>query len=192
MRLYLVWHGESVGYANRLNCGWSQMELSEKGREQAARARERMPAVHYDRVITSDLIRAQQTAEIILPGCSYETSPLLREVSVGALAGRTAADCEAEYGDSYLEHKAQGDYTPFGGENHADLRRRVSAFFRQAEAFTEDNVAVFTHEGVLRTALELLLEQKPPKGRVACGNCTIAVFEYADGAWRLLKWDNEL
>lgn len=192
MRLYLVRHGESMTNAKKQYTGWMDVELSENGRAQALRARERMPAVHYDRVISSDLIRAKQTCDIVLPGYSYETTPLLREINVACMAGHTAAECEAQYGEAFLACRANQDYRSFGGENREDLRRRVQGFLRQAESFPEENVAVFAHAGALRMALDLILEQTQLRKHIVCDNCAIAVFEYADGFWRLLRWDNDL
>lgn len=88
MRVYIIRHGESE--TNRLNCwtGWLDVDLTEKGTEDARKAGKLLEGVEFDKLYASDLIRAKQTLETALPGYEYETSPALREVNVGAIAGK--------------------------------------------------------------------------------------------------------
>ncbi len=189
MKLYMIRHGESEANRLRRHAGWGQVPLSEKGMLQAEAAGQKLKGIPFGRVIASDLKRAMQTCEIALPGCTYEKNPLLREISVGELSGRNAQECQALYGDAYIENKQRQDFTPYGGENREMLIRRAADFLRQAEQFQEEYVAAFTHEGVLRTVLEQILQAPRLRQRLLCGNCCIAVFEYTEGIWRLDGWN---
>ena len=67
MRVYIVRHGESVNNLNKLWTGWNDEELSEKGREDAKRAGDIIKGVSLDRIYSSDLSRAMDTARIAVP-----------------------------------------------------------------------------------------------------------------------------
>ena len=189
MLLYMIRHGESVANHVRGHAGWGQVPLTSLGEEQARAIGVRLKGIVFDRIISSDLLRARQTCELALPGCSYEMTPLIREINVGSLSGKTAAECESIYGTDYLENKYQQDFTPYGGENREMLIERVTRFMTSAESFTEKTVAVFTHEGVLRVSMEFVTQAPRLRQRLYCGNCCIGVFEYLDGHWRLNAWN---
>lgn len=189
MKLYMIRHGESEANRERRHAGWAQVPLSEKGVLQAEAAGQKLKDISFDRVIASDLLRSRQTCEIALPGCTYEQSPLIREINVGKLSGSSAQECQAVYGDAYIENKLRQDFTPYGGENREMMIQRVSDFIGQAETFQAENIAVFTHEGVLRMTLELIFEIPQLKQKLLCGNCCISVFECTEGKWRLNAWN---
>ena len=71
MKVYVVRHGESETNKIRHWTGWLDVALTEKGQNDALFARSVLENVHFDKVYTSDLIRAMQTAEIAIPGCCY-------------------------------------------------------------------------------------------------------------------------
>ena len=64
--LILIRHGQSLWNAANRFTGWTDIDLSPEGEEEAAEAGMKLAGNLIDRVHTSDLIRAQRTAEIIL------------------------------------------------------------------------------------------------------------------------------
>ena len=190
MKLWVVRHGESEANAAHMHGGWFQASLTEKGRAQAARAGEFLVEIPFERVIASDLVRAIQTAQAALPGRDIETEPLIREINVGTLQGRLVSECLEIYGQPYVENKRRGDYTPYGGENHEMHLARIAEFMKKAESFKGENIAVFTHEYVLRGMLDLVLGIEIPKSRISCSNCCIGVFEFDGSTWKLYGWHN--
>src|SRR4051812_28497437 len=86
-RLLLVRHGQSTYNAQARLQGQADPPLSEAGREEALRLAPALPGFPDDRVVTSDLQRARETAALLgHPGARPE--PRLREIDVGAWAGR--------------------------------------------------------------------------------------------------------
>ena len=189
MLLYMIRHGESEANRAKRFAGWLPVPLSEKGEEQARQAGEKLRGVAFDKVFTSDLRRAVQTCELALPGCEYETTPLLREYNVGTVGGKSPEECLAEYGEAYTQGIATLDMTPFGGESHEMHLQRVAEFFSQVEKLNVETVAAFSHFGTMRAALETVLHAPWVKGRVLCDNCCIAVFAFEDGVWKLRDWN---
>lgn len=104
--LILVRHGESEWNALNLFTGWVDVDLTDKGRAEAARAGEliaeldRLPDVLY----TSLLRRAITTANIALDKADRHWIPVhrdwrLNERHYGALQGLDKAETKAKYGD---------------------------------------------------------------------------------------------
>jgi len=187
MRVYLVRHGESETNLIRYYTGWLQVSLTEKGIRDAVAAGKVLEGVLFDRVFSSDLIRACQTAENAIPGCRYETSDLLREYDVGSLAGNPISDVTPEM---RREINANG-FVAFGGESRDTFQKRVKEFFAELEQLSCENVAVFTHRGWVMAALQHVLGAEALGAKVICNNCAVAVFDYDGKAWKLHSWINQ-
>ena len=82
MQLYLVRHGQSVNNEKGLWTGWHDVPLTDKGHEDALGAKRVLEGISFDRVYSSDLIRARETAQVVLPAYDAEPLALLREVDV--------------------------------------------------------------------------------------------------------------
>ncbi|HQM24775.1 MAG TPA: 2,3-bisphosphoglycerate-dependent phosphoglycerate mutase, partial [Candidatus Pacearchaeota archaeon] len=65
-KLVLVRHGESVWNKENIFTGWVDVDLSERGIEQAKKAGEMLKDYSFDLAYTSYLKRASDTLDIIL------------------------------------------------------------------------------------------------------------------------------
>ena len=193
MKVYFVRHGQSEGNRQNRHCGWSDTPLSPLGHTQAQTANAYLKNIPFDRIYCSDLPRARQTAADALPGCAPIYTAAIREVGVGALAGRLMIDCAAEYGEIYYQANRNQDFSPFGGETQQQMRDRVRAFIREELEPLEsmcDTVAVFGHEGTVHQMLchalgyEILLEH------IQVDNASVSVFSLENGCWKLEKWNH--
>ena len=101
----LVRHGETVDNARQVMQGQTQGNLNERGREQARQVAERLKDEQVDAVVSSDLQRAIQTAEIIAAphGLPVETTVLLRERDWGSFTGRYIPDLRGEVWPNDIE-----------------------------------------------------------------------------------------
>ena len=88
---YLVRHGESEANAARRFAGQSDSPLTARGRRQAKTVAKELAKVKFDKVVSSDLSRTRDTAEIIAraQGVPVEIVPELREIDVGDRTGQT-------------------------------------------------------------------------------------------------------
>lgn len=186
MKVYIVRHGQSVNNRDGLWTGWMDIPLTEKGVTDAQKAGKLLSGVELDKVYSSDLIRARQTLEAALPGCEYETSPMLREVDAGDIAGKPIIPFTAE--ETRLMNEK--GYAAFGGETNEEFTDRVRGFMKKLEECDFENVAIFSHAGWLRSFLDLVIGVSLPRESVRCKNCTVGVFEYENGIWRLHSWIN--
>ena len=179
MKVYMIRHGESEGNRDSRHTGQSQVPLTEKGREDACRAGRLLLGLQFDKVYSSDLIRAMETQALAL----------LRELDVGSLAGRLVQDCREQLGEVYAICRRDRDFTAFGGESNAMQHERVRQFLSMLETQPEENVAVFCHAGTITCALEVVLGVQNAYASLACENGSVSVFEYKNGSWRVLKWN---
>jgi broad specificity phosphatase PhoE len=186
MRVYAIRHGESE--TNRLKqwTGWLDAALTEKGEADAERARGVIAGVKFDKIYSSDLSRARRTAEIAVPGCEYESTPLLREINVGNIAGKELGVVKRNTPDAAFHD----GYVAYGGESVAEFRERIGKFISLVEKENFENVVAFTHGGLIRNFLEMVMGVKLPRKNLCCKNCMVAVFEYSDLTWKLHSWIN--
>jgi len=86
--------------------------------------------VRFDRVISSPLFRAQETAELIARGAvRVETDPRLKEMDYGAWEGLTYAQIDAQDAAARREWELAPDRLACpGGESGNDVAARVRAF----------------------------------------------------------------
>lgn len=185
MKLYLIRHGESETNAEGQWTGWYDVSLTEKGFEDAKRARPFLEGISFDKIYSSDLKRAYQTAQTAIPGCEPEKTVLLREINVGSLAG-TSLFATPKVTPPL---SVQG-YRAFGGESREDLANRLLRFLSMLEQENYQTVAAFAHAGCLRTLFDELSGGTIPRSAMLCRNCCIAVFEYNGGKWSLHSWIN--
>ncbi|WP_217125488.1 2,3-diphosphoglycerate-dependent phosphoglycerate mutase [Hydrogenophilus thiooxidans] len=108
-KIVLLRHGESVWNRENRFTGWTDVDLTEKGVEEARAAGELLKAhgFAFDRAFTSRLKRAIKTLHIVLETLDQlwipvESSWRLNERHYGALQGLNKAETAAEYGDEQV------------------------------------------------------------------------------------------
>ena len=109
-KIVLIRHGESVWNKENLYTGWTDVDLSEKGLEEAKEAGVllRQQGYNFDLVYTSVLKRAVRTAWSVLDQMDLMWIPVkhdwrLNERHYGALQGLNKAQTAKEYGDQQVK-----------------------------------------------------------------------------------------
>ena len=188
MLVYFIRHGESETNVKGVYAGQYDAHLTEKGISQAEALRKKLCGVRFDRVYSSDLSRATDTARTALPGVDFTTDARLREISVGSLAGKVAREFRANNPDK-LEALRARDFTEFGGECEGDVMHRLAEFLAELSALRLDTVALFCHGGVICAALGYALGIELPHFKVAQPNCMVSVFELDEDYFGLVSWN---
>ena len=108
-KLVIIRHGESEWNQKNLFTGWVDVELSDKGREEAKRAGQLMKeaGLDFDLCYTSYLKRAINTQQIALKEMQREWLPVvkswrLNERHYGALSGLNKKETAEKYGDEQV------------------------------------------------------------------------------------------
>lgn len=186
MKLYMIRHGQTTANRDEIFAGQVEVKLTEEGRRQAESIRPILEMLHFDRVYSSDLSRAMDTQKLAMPEADVMVTPLLREVGVGRLELCAFKAMEPE-DRAYITHFH--DYKRFGGESTGEVLSRVSAFLHELEESGCETVAAFAHAGLIRFILRHVLNADFENNCLVIGNCSIHVFEYRDGKWRLYAWN---
>ncbi len=161
-RLILVRHGETVWNVQDRVQGHQDSPLTERGREQTARAAKRLAKMDIAAVYSSDTNRARETGRFIAAphGLAVRPREDLRERSYGVLEGLTLEEA-AERDSGWLE-RWRADrlrLAPPGGESQPELCRRVMAALREiAAAHAGEAVIVATHGGPIKSAVFAALD----------------------------------
>lgn len=192
MRLYMVRHGQTYANKEKYFYGKEEVDLTDLGREQARSIRPILANIPFDRVYSSDYLRAIETQRLALPGVEGIRTPWLREIEAGDLGGRP-------YSDVYDHPEIYGDWTPssdergysvVGGESMEDVAKRIRVFLKELEENPCDNVAAFVHNGILGSMLRMVLGADTFIRKAASSaNCAVHVFEYDGEMWKLVAWN---
>ena len=193
--LLLLRHGQTDANATGVLQGHQPTPLNALGRRQAARLAERVarhrPGVTG--VVSSDLLRAAQTAEAVAAACALSPvfDPAWRERGFGELEGKTVGERETW-------RAAHGDTHPPGGESVDAFRARVKAALESIPAmYANGTVAVITHGGPIGVILRMLSDgtrpaspRNEPVDLAGAANCSVLELVYepapAGGfAWRV-------
>ena len=165
MAIFIIRHGETaLGAAGIIQR--PETPLSDRGRSQASRLSRRLAELEVGRILSSDLRRAEMTAEPVAreTGLPIELEPLLQERNFGDLRGMPYAELSC---DPFAP-----DSDPPGGETWEVFHARVDAGWdrlREAVDATQGNLAVVTHGLVCRSlvtrcfALEEVLNAMQPR-----------------------------
>ena len=127
-KIIIVRHGESLGNAARMFLGHSDQDLSERGYLQAERTGELLSTLHIDKIYSSDLLRAYNTAFQIAKhhNLEVEKSRGLREIFLGEWEGMTTDAIEIKYPELFNTWKNDfGNAVCPGGESTSALQNRI-------------------------------------------------------------------
>ncbi len=156
--LILIRHGQTESNLKKLLQGQSDGALTEAGREQARAVAAVLKDKAIDKVISSPLVRAKDTAEEIarchdLP---VVVDPILREWHCGKLDGLPA---EALFAARERAGLPLAEFRPEGGETLIEVQGRAGRFLDVVEnEYDGLRVVVCSHGDFLRMLISLLLE----------------------------------
>ena len=166
MNLILIRHGQSEWNALNQFTGWKDPGLTSKGVEEARNAGKIINnlKINFDLVFTSALIRAQNTAEIILKEINQSLTTIenqaLNERNYGDLAGLNKDDARKKWGDEQVHiWRRSYDVPPPGGESLKETGERVLPFFMKEilpHVCEGKNVLVAAHGNSLRSLIKFL------------------------------------
>ncbi|PYE54778.1 histidine phosphatase family protein [Deinococcus yavapaiensis] len=157
--LTLVRHGRTAHNAAGRLQGYADVPLDEVGLTQAARVARRLAreAPRVTRIFSSDLTRAAQTAAAIgaATDVSVETSPQLREISVGIWEGRRMDELALEEPAAFAAWPIT--YAPPGGETVGEAGARLRRFFDELTFEHGEHVVLVSHGAAITGMLASLL-----------------------------------
>lgn len=162
-------HGESEWNLLGKWTGWTDVNLTEKGRNDTVRLGALLKGLSFNKAYTSSLKRTQQTLAALLEGCGVENLPTthateLNERDYGDLTGKNKWEVKSEIGEEAFNGIRRGwDYPVPGGETLKDVYARVVPYFEQEilpKLQNGENILLVAHGNSIR-ALIKHLDQVP-------------------------------
>ncbi len=175
---YFVRHGESEGNAARVFTGQTDSPLTERGRQQAEAVADELANVKFDRIVSSDLSRTRDTADVIAKrhGMRVEVVPELREIDVGDRTGKTFDETRG------LPNWNDDGFVAWPGGETLDqvVARTLGAIERLTRESPGKTILVVGHGGVNRILLSHFLGILPKLDRTPATNTNVSVV-HTDG-----------
>ncbi|HEY3311135.1 MAG TPA: alpha-ribazole phosphatase [Anaerolineales bacterium] len=160
LRLLFVRHGKTDWNAQQRYQGHSDQPLNAEGAQQAQRLAARLQAEKIDLVFSSDLLRAFQTAQILVGErqINIQADERLRELNFGVLEGYTFEEGLKRWPEMITRWVEDVNQAPDGGEGYDEFSQRVSEFFNELKQKQEGKtVLVVAHGGPLREIFQSIL-----------------------------------
>lgn len=141
MMIILVRHGEATHHTQRLTGGWTDSQLTEKGRAQIKAAAVKLAKDFAGRncklrILASDLQRASASAQIIAEELGFkgeiEHCSFLREKNNGIAAGMTEEEAKKHFCKPASEQELDHRNYPGGETRNEFYRRNVHGLWRMS------------------------------------------------------------
>ena len=163
-QLTLIRHALTEWNASGRFQGHTDIPLSAAGVGQARRLGKHLARLEQgvDRVYSSPLGRARQTAEIVFPGRDLVLDERLKELHFGLFEGYTQAQNEAQPGWAEWYADPFGRAAP-GGESYEMLRARALEWMSTLPELP--HIAAVTHSGTIQMLVSAVLGVERPTWR---------------------------
>jgi alpha-ribazole phosphatase len=193
VRLILIRHAQTDYNLQKRYCGFSNPPLNDKGIEQVKRLAKRLKGLKIDKIYSSDLKRAYQTAQIISKNNSVEKLTELREMNFGIFEGLSYQEIMSKYSRIYRKWlRSPQEIVIPEGESLIALTSRVRDILVEILSNNQGRtVAVVTHAGpisiilcdILKVSLDLIWQIK-------LEHAAIKIIKFIQGEGRILNGQN--
>jgi len=182
--LTLVRHAETEWSLSGQHTGRTDLPLTDGGRDKARALAEKLVGHSFDRVLTSPLSRAAETAKLAgFPNAEHD--PDLMEWNYGDCEGLTTPQIRDQVGSDWLLWRDGAA----GGEVADDVGARVDRVIERVTA-EDGEVLIFAHGHVLRVLAARWLDQPADFGlRLVLATATVSVLGYDHGTRAVLSWN---
>lgn len=188
MSILIIRHGQDL--PNHRG-GWSNSGLTEIGKEQSHKLGSYLLSCNISRIVTSDLPRAQETANIVNEYLQkpIEYLPEWREINSGLLSGMSKANSDNMYPNFYIEKIGIDQHFP-GGESPREFYKRIVRSFEslQKNVGEDENIVLITHGGVIMALYHFFecLNWIENRQYIKVEKCSISIVKRMDGCWKLV------
>ena len=179
---YFLRHGESEGNSAGVIQGREDHRLVPRGREQALEAAGWLADREIQRILSSPLARARETADIVAAelGCGEVTALAeLTELDTGVFTGLSIPEIQERHPEHWRSFRARSWEGVPKAESIASLAGRAEALWAAlAGEFGEGNrnILCVTHSGILQWIVKVTFGHRDWMPLVPMGNCGISHF----------------
>ncbi|TGC28935.1 adenosylcobalamin/alpha-ribazole phosphatase [Escherichia sp. E1130] len=165
MRLWLIRHGETQANVDGLYSGHAPTPLTERGIAQAKSLHTLLRDVPFDKVLCSELERAQHTARLVLDArqLPMQIIPELNEMFFGDWEMRHHRELMQEDAENYSAWCNDWQHTvPTRGEGFQAFSQRIERFIAGLSEYQQHkNILIVSHQGVLSLLIARLIGMPP-------------------------------
>ena len=188
-KLILVRHGQSTYNEENRFTGWKDVDLTQKGVNEAISATPLLSKYPIDLAFTSNLQRAQKTLNLILDGLALDISitknEALNERDYGSLVGQNKFEAAEKYGKDMVQTwRRSYDIPPPDGESlKMTLERTLPYFKSEILPILSQNkdIIISAHGNSIRSIVMYLLSiSQEDILKTEIGWCEPWVFEFDD------------
>lgn len=173
-RIFLLRHGETAWSKSGQHTSYTDLELTEKGKEEAKKLNKLLNGISFTKVYVSPLLRAKQTCTLAGLMTQAEIDQNLTEWNYGPYEGLTTPEIRKTNPNwSIFTNGA-----PDGGESVEDVQKRASSVVKRLKQ-EKGNVAVFSSGHFSRALASLWLDLPVTEGKhFILGTGTISILSY--------------
>jgi broad specificity phosphatase PhoE len=187
LQLWLIRHGETEWSLSGAHTSRTDIPLTERGKERAAKIRDYLAQRKFSLVLASPLQRARETCRIAGYADVAQIEENLREWDYGIFEGRTTADIRKDQPDWSIWDSPVPEGEPV--EHVAARAEKVIDRALQAGG----DVALFAHAHILRILAATWLGLEPRGGRLfALGTGSVSTLGYERETRVISTWNRSL
>ncbi|TAH68874.1 MAG: histidine phosphatase family protein [Anaerolineaceae bacterium] len=180
MNIYLIRHGETDWNLIGKVQGREDIPLNETGRKQAKKCASALQNTDIKTIISSPLIRAVETANII----SNSTNSAARLIIDDGLI-------ERDFGDmSGMTYDRRKYFDTFGYEETMEpldklSKRLIDCIHKYARKFKGQDIVMVSHGAAINSVITVLSEGEEGSGKTRLKNACISILTYEDSELKL-------
>lgn len=178
----LIRHGQTDWNAAGRIQGHEDTELNTLGRSQAAQTGAYLQQWTWDRIISSPLKRALETAEIIAQPLKLEPVEIMdafMERDYGECSGMTAAQRQHSFPDGVIPRQ----------ETLETLQKRALAGLKVLTDEPQARILIVTHGGLINSLLARFSGGEIGSGKTVLHNASLALLQYRQTDWQILAYN---
>ncbi|MDY3126568.1 MAG: histidine phosphatase family protein [Corynebacterium sp.] len=171
-QLLMIRHGQTTYNATGRMQGHLDTELSAEGIAQADFVGELLQDRGITKIISSDLMRAVDTASRVATrlGLTFTTDARLRETDLGQWQGKSSAEVDEEFPGARAIWRHDPGFAPPGGESRIEVGKRARAVVDELMRNWDDGaVLLVTHGGLISSLACNLLSFDLEQYRILSG-----------------------
>jgi broad specificity phosphatase PhoE len=176
-RLIFVRHGATLWNEERRYQGQRDTFLNDLGRRQAEQVAEALAGARAQFLVSSDLMRAKDTAAIIGESLKLAvvTSSLWRERDYGRWEGLTRPQIQELHPEEWRQYRSNpASAAPLGGETLTELKARaIQAVAWVLGKYQGQSGVIVSHGGLLRALLAWIANQERPQFHLDNGGISV-------------------
>jgi uncharacterized phosphatase len=186
MKICLVRHGETNWNKLHKYQGRADIPLNETGRNQIKETAKYLKKFNWDEIVTSPLLRAKQSAEIIAGEIRkqkiHENEGFI-EIDVGEISGMTPKEKEAVFPDGKIN----------GMESFECLQKRVVESLNEcSRIYPGKDIIIVSHGAAINSVLSYLSNNEIGTGKTILKNACVNLLEYNGGGYKIIYYNKEV